>query len=107
MCVALAVFALSQVYALSWAMLLCAGMGMACFGTLQSTIVLLSTSDEMRSRVMGVLVLAIGGDPLGQLQIGTLAERFGVQATLAGQASAALLALILIVMLLPGVLRPQ
>ncbi|HEU5102992.1 MAG TPA: MFS transporter [Roseiflexaceae bacterium] len=107
MCVALAVFALSHLYPLSWAMLLCAGMGMACFGTLQSTIVLLATSDEMRSRVMGILVLAIGGDPLGQLQIGTLAERFGVQATLAGQASAALLALGLIVMFLPGVLRPQ
>jgi MFS family permease len=107
MCVALAVFALSDMYPLSWAMLLCAGMGMSCFGTLQSTIVLLSTSDEMRSRVMGILVLAIGGDPLGQLQIGTLAERFGVQTTLAGQASAAVLALALIVMLLPGVLRPQ
>jgi MFS family permease len=107
MCVSLAVFALSHAYPLSWAMLLCAGMGMACFGTLQSTIVLLSTSDEMRSRVMGIVVLAIGGDPLGQLQIGTLAERFGVQATLAGQASAALFALILIVILLPGVMRPQ
>jgi predicted MFS family arabinose efflux permease len=107
MCVALVVFALSHVYPLSWAMLFCAGMGMACFGTLQSTIVLLSTSDEMRSRVMGILVLAIGGDPLGQLQIGTLAELFGVQTTLAGQASAAVLALVLIVMLLPGVVRPQ
>jgi MFS family permease len=107
MCVALAAFALSRTYPLSWTMLLCAGMGMACFGTLQSTIVLLSTSDTMRSRVMGIVVLAIGGDPLGQLQIGTLAERFGVQATLAGQASAALVALVLIVILLPGVLRPQ
>jgi hypothetical protein len=82
-------------------------MGMACFGTLQSTIVLLSTSDEMRSRVMGILVLAIGGDPLGQLQIGSLAERVGVQATLAGQGSAAALALALIVVWLPGVLRPH
>jgi MFS family permease len=107
MCVALAVFALSHVYPLSWAMLLCAGMGMSCFGTLQSTIVLLYTSDEMRSRVMGIVVLAIGGDPLGQLQIGTLAELFGVQAALAGQASAAILALVMIVMSLPGVLRPQ
>jgi len=107
LCVALAVFAFSQVYSLSWAMLFCAGMGMACFSTLQSTIVLLSTSDEMRSRVMGIVVLAIGGDPLGQLQIGTLAEQFGVQMTLAGQASMALLAVALIVMLLPGVLRPQ
>jgi MFS family permease len=106
MCVALAVFALSHVYALSWAMLLCAGMGMACFGTLQSTIVLLATSDAMRSRVMGIVVLAIGGDPLGQLQIGMLAERFGVQTTLAGQASAALLVLVVIVLVAPGVLRP-
>jgi predicted MFS family arabinose efflux permease len=107
MCITLAAFALSRVYPLSWAMLVCAGMGMACLGTLQSTLDLLSTSDEMRSRVMGLVVLAIGGDPLGQLQIGALAERFGVQATLAGQASAALLALILIVLLLPGVFRPQ
>jgi MFS family permease len=107
MCIALTVFALSNVYPLSWSMLLCAGMGMACFGTLQSTIVLLCTSDEMRSRVMGVLVLAIGGDPLGQLQIGTLAENFGVQKTLAGQASAALLALVLVVILAPAVLRPH
>jgi MFS family permease len=107
MCVALVAFALSHVYAFSWAMLVCAGMGMACFGTLQSSIILLSTSDEMRSRVMGILVLAIGGDPLGQLLIGTLADRVGVQATLAGQAGAAVLALALIVAWLPGMLRPQ
>jgi MFS family permease len=107
MCVALAAFALSRVYAFSWAMLVCAGMGMAWFGTLQSTIVLLSTSDEMRSRVMGILVLAIGGDPLGQLQLGSLAELVGVQAALAGQGSAAVLALALIVVWLPGVLRPE
>lgn len=106
MCVALAIFAISHVYTLSWVMLLCAGMGMACFGTLQSTLVLLATSDAMRSRVMGIVVLAIGGDPLGQLQIGMLAERLGVQITLVGQASAALLILILIVLVAPGVLRP-
>jgi MFS family permease len=107
MCAALVAFALSRVYAFSWAMLLCVGMGMACFGTLQSSIILLSTSDEMRSRVMGILVLAIGGDPLGQLLIGTLAERVGVQATLAAQASAAVLVLALIVMCLPELLRLQ
>jgi MFS family permease len=107
MCVALVAFALSRVYAFSWGMLVCAGMGMACFGTLQSTIILLSTSDEMRSRVMGILVLAIGGDPLGQLQIGSLAERVGVQAALAAQGSAAVVALVLIALWLPGILRTQ
>jgi predicted MFS family arabinose efflux permease len=105
MCVALAIFALSDRYALSWTMLLCAGMGMSWFGTLQSTLVLLATSDHMRSRVMGIVVLAIGGDPLGQLQIGMLAERLGVQTTLAGQACAALVALIVVVIMSPGVLR--
>jgi len=88
-------------------MLFCAGMGMSYFGTLQSAIILLRTSDEMRSRVMGILVLAIGGDPLGQLQIGSLAERFGVQATLAGQASAAGLVLALIAFLLPSLRQPE
>jgi MFS family permease len=107
MCLALIVFALSSSYSFSWAMLFCAGMGMSCFGTLQSAIILLSTPDEMRGRVMGLLVLAIGGDPLGQLQIGALAEQVGVQATLAGQASAATLMMVLIMLLLPGIRQPQ
>lgn len=107
MCIALIMFALSHYYPFSWAMLFCAGMGMSYFGTLQSAIILLRTSDEMRSRVMGILVLAIGGDPLGQLQIGSLAERFGVQATLAGQASAAALVLALIAFLLPSLRQPE
>lgn len=107
-CLSLLAFALSQVYILSWVLLLCAGMGMACFATLQSTIVLGATSDEMRSRVMSILVLAIGGDPLGQLQIGALADLVGVRATLAGQSVAAALAVALVVLLLPGLLRaPQ
>ena len=106
-CIGLFVFALSRHYSFSWTTLFFAGMGMSCFGTLQSAIILLRTSDEMRSRVMGILVLAIGGDPLGQLQIGSLAERFGVQATLAGQASVAALALVLIIWRLPGILQPE
>lgn len=107
LCLALVAFALSRFYPLSWVLLFCSGMGMVCFGTLQSSLVLLSTSDAMRSRVMGILVLAIGGDPLGQLMIGALAERVGVQATLAGQASVVALAVMLIVLRLPGVLRPD
>jgi len=101
-CMMLFVFACSRYYPFSWLMLFCAGMGMSCFGTLQSTIILLATSDEMRSRVMGILVLAIGGDPLGELQIGSLAQHFGVQITLAGQAGAAALVVALITLLLPG-----
>ncbi len=106
-CIALFVFACSRYYPFSWAMLFLAGMGMSCFGMLQSTIILLAASDEMRSRVMGLLVLAIGGDPLGQLQIGSLAERFGVQTALAAQASAAAIAVALIAFLLPSIRKPE
>ena len=65
--------------------------------------------DELKLIRQGCISAAVsfGGDPLGQLQIGTLAENFGVQATLAGQASAALLVIILIATFLPGILQPQ
>lgn len=107
MCLALIAFALSTNYQFSWVMLFLAGLGMSCFGTLQSAIILLAASDEMRSRVMGLLVLAIGSDPLGQLLIGSLAERFGPQLTLVGEASAAALAILLIAIFLPALRRPE
>jgi len=100
-------FALSTNYQFSWVMLFLAGLGMSCFGTLQSAIILLAASDEMRSRVMGLLVLAIGSDPLGQLLIGSLAERFGPQLTLVGEAGAAALAILLIAIFLPALRRPE
>ncbi|MEZ4729340.1 MAG: hypothetical protein R3E79_19590, partial [Caldilineaceae bacterium] len=106
-CLALIAFALSQNYAFSWLMLFLAGLGMSGFGTLQSAIILLTVSDEMRSRVMGLLVLAIGADPLGQLQIGYLAERFGPQTALVGEASAAAFAILLIALFLPGLRQPE
>ncbi|MCE7985265.1 MAG: MFS transporter [Caldilinea sp. CFX5] len=107
MCLALIAFALSTNYQFSWAMLFLAGLGMSCFGTLQSAIILLTASDEMRSRVMGLLVLAIGSDPLGQLLIGSLAEQFGPQLTLVGEAGAAALAILLIAIFLPALRRPR
>lgn len=107
MCLALIAFALSANYQFSWLMLFTAGLGMSCFGTLQSAIILLSASDEMRSRVMGLLVLAIGSDPLGQLQIGYLAEHFGPQSTLVGIASAATCSILLIAIFFPSLRQPE
>lgn len=106
MSLCLLAFALSGSYAFSWGMLLLAGMGQACFGIMQSTIILLAASDEMRSRAMGTLVLAIGSDPLGKLQTGFLAEMFGVQLAVAGQAAAAALAILAIAIALPGLRNP-
>lgn len=74
---AVVTFAASTSYPLSVALLILAGMGHVCFSVMQSTIVLTSSIDNMRDRAMGALVLAIGGGPLGSLQMGALAAVFG------------------------------
>lgn len=103
----LVMFVMSQStwYALSWAMLFLAGMGQACFGIMQSSIILLTASDEMRSRTMGVLVLAIGSDPLGKLQSGALAQLWGAAAALGILSAAAGLAILGVGLALPGLRR--
>ena len=67
-------FAASQLFAVSLLVLVLLGLGTAGFGTMQSTIVVISASDEMRGRALGVISLAIGAGPIGALLIGTLAE---------------------------------
>ncbi len=102
MSLALAAFSQSSIYGLSWAMLLCAGMGQACFGIMQSSIILLTASDEMRSRTMGILVLAIGSDPVGKLQTGALAQTFGAPVAVGLQAALGALVIVVIALRLPG-----
>lgn len=102
MAVALVIFSQSSVYPLSWAMLLIAGIGQACFGIMQSSIILLTASDEMRGQTMGVLVLAIGSDPVGKLLTGGMAESFGAPMAVGIQAGIAALLLVVIGVSLPG-----
>ena len=67
------VFALSTSFPLSLVMLVLVGVGQTGFGIMQSSIVLRTSSDAMRPRVMGLLVLAIGGGPPGRLLVGGMA----------------------------------
>ena len=46
---------------------------------MQSSIILVESSDEMRSRAMSTLVVAIGVGPFGRLQSGAIAEAWGAQ----------------------------
>jgi MFS family permease len=96
------IFSLSDNFSLSLLMLILSGIGQACFGTMQSAIMLLSASDEMRSRAMGTLVLAIGAGPLGQLQIGGLAEAFGAPLAVALHSTLGALSMVGIMVGLPG-----
>ncbi len=106
MSIALLIFARSTLFSLSWSMLMLAGIGQACFGIMQSSIILLSASDEMRSRTMGILVLAIGADPFGKLLTGSLVEFLGAPNAIAAQATLSAISIVLIAVLLPGLRRP-
>jgi MFS family permease len=65
---------MSPWYIVSFPLLFLVGMGTACFGTMQSTIVMLASTDEMRGRALGVISLAIGAGPLGSLVLGAIAD---------------------------------
>jgi MFS family permease len=102
MAVALVVFSLSQLYGLSWAMLFIVGIGQVCFGVMQSSIILLTASDAMRGQTMGILVLAIGSDPIGKLLTGALAEQIGTPLAVGIEAAVAAILLVAISVFLPG-----
>ena len=88
-------FSASAHFPLSLGLLALTGVGQGCFIALQSSIVLLEASDEMRDRAMGALILAIGTGPLGRLLIGALATGYGAPRAL-GSACALSAALILL-----------
>jgi hypothetical protein len=102
MALALMVFSQSTYFELSWAMLLLAGIGQACFGIMQSSIILMTASDEMRGQTMGVLVLAIGSDPVGKLITGGMAESLGAPLTVGILASVAAVLVVAIGIAFPG-----
>ena len=77
------VFGVSNTFPLSFAALLFAGMGMSGFGTMQATLVLLSVSEDVRGRLMGIQSMAIGVLPLGSLIMGALAEVWSPQQAVA------------------------
>jgi predicted MFS family arabinose efflux permease len=101
LCIVLIGFAFSTEFPLSLVLLMLSGLGQASFGVMQSSIILLSSSDEMRSRTMGLLTLFIGMGPFGRLQIGALAESFGTPFAVGLQSGMGALAVAIVAILLP------
>jgi MFS family permease len=66
-------FSMTTSFALAYPFLLLLGICVAGFGTLQSIIVISSSSPDMRGRALGIVTLAIGFGPLGALAIGVFA----------------------------------
>ncbi len=70
-------FAFSPWYWLSLPLQFFIGIAESGFGTMQSTIVLLSAPEAARGRAMGILSMCIGSGPLGALWIGFASGQFG------------------------------
>ena len=98
-CVGLLAFSLSQSFTLSLALLFLAGVGQAGFSVMQSSIILLKTTDEMRTRVMSTVVLAIGFGPVGQAQGGAIAETWGAPIAVGTMAVGAIVGMIAVIVL--------
>ncbi len=71
--------ALSPWYGLAFVLLLIGGLGTAAFSNMQTSLILIEAPPNTRSRVMGIVTMAIGTGPLGVLVIGALSERLGPQ----------------------------
>ncbi len=75
--VAVFVFSLSGVFGLSVSVLLIGGIGLAGFGTMQSTLIFVETPASIRGRVLGILTMCIGTMPIGMLVVGLIADWIG------------------------------
>lgn len=74
---ALALMSVGGSYLLALALLFLGGFGTAGFSNMQSALILTEAPPEMRSRLMGVLSMCIGTQPLGVLLAGALAGELG------------------------------
>lgn len=101
-CVGLVGLSFSTSFPVSLAALLVAGLGQAGFSIMQSSIILVESSDEMRSQAMGALVLAIGAGPLGRVQCGAIAAAWGAPLAVGLMAASAALATVVVTASLRG-----
>ena len=102
----LILFALSPWYGTSFALLLCAGLGAAGFSTMQSSIILISASPEMRGAALGVLGQCIGVAAVGGFIVGLVADEFGARVAVGLSTGLGLALLTPLLFVTPLVRRP-
>ncbi len=104
--VSLVLFAFSPWYPVSFMLLLCAGIGSAGFGTMQSTIIMIAATPEMRGTSLGVLGHCIGVSAIGAFVVGQLAERVDANLAVGMSTSLGLILLVTLIPFSPLVRRP-
>ena len=98
-------FTQSHSYVVSFILLFVVGLGIAVFGTMQSTIVMLAARHGMQGRAFGVITLAVGVGPLGALLIGATASLLGPATAVGVNAIAGILLVATAGLLMPSLLR--
>jgi len=76
-------FAVSNVYALSFALLVLAGVANSVYLMFNQVMVQLTVDDEYRGRVLALYVMVSGTTPFSALLMGALIDVFGAQVTVA------------------------
>ncbi len=82
-----------------------AGMGMACFGTMQMVLILQGAEPHLRGRALGILVGAMGLAPFGFLQFGLAASWLGASTAIVLVAGIGLLAVLACIATWPTLMR--
>ena len=99
-------FAISPWYPLSFALLLVSGLGAAGFGTMQSTIIMLSSPPEIRGAILGVLGQCIGVAAVGGVIVGFVADYLSAHLAVALSTGLGLTLLIPVMLFTPLVKSP-
>jgi MFS family permease len=97
-------FALSPWFLLALPLVLIADVFANVFNTTNGTIIQMLIPDEVRGRVMSLMMMTFGLTPLGTLPVSAVAEAFGVRVAVAS-ASIATAILAIIIFLASGALR--
>jgi hypothetical protein len=80
----MSIFAAVDLYPIALLGMTISGAGIAGFATMQSVLVMLNASPEMRGRAMGLLSMAIGALPFSMFFLGLVAQVIGPAAALSG-----------------------
>ena len=100
--IAVTLVAWSPWFLISFALLLVGGWGQAGFSTMQATIVLLASHQELRGRTQGAQGLVNGtGHLIGGYEIGTIASAFGITLAIGLNAGIGIVLLILLALITP------
>ena len=70
-------FVFSKVFFVSILLMIIGGFGMAGFGTLQSILIISASDQKIRGRVLGILAITIGTQPIGAFLLGYYSREYG------------------------------